>query len=89
MVSTAMTACSSLRKRFTNNIQYTVNYTYGNLRTAASGFGDEAECYDCVGDARDTGPLPNGTAHAFTTGAIFGLPGLPVLVSCSGRADGP
>jgi hypothetical protein len=65
----------SLRKRFTNNIQYTVNYTYGNLRgSAASGFGDEAECFDCVNDDRDTGPLPNDTAHAFTTGAIFGLP---------------
>jgi hypothetical protein len=65
----------SLRKRFTNNIQYTVNYTYGNLRgSAESGFGQEAECYNCVGDDRDTGNLGNDTAHAFTTGAIFGLP---------------
>jgi hypothetical protein len=65
----------SLRKRFTNNIQYTVNYTYGDLRgSAASGFADEAECYECVGDDRDTGNLPNDTTHAFTTGAIFGLP---------------
>jgi hypothetical protein len=65
----------SLRKRFTNNIQYTVNYTYGDLRgTAESGFGQEAECYDCVGNDRDTGNLGNDTTHAFTTGAIFGLP---------------
>jgi hypothetical protein len=65
----------SLRKRFTNNIQYTVNYTYGDLRGSAdSGFGNEAECYECINDDRDTGNLPNDTTHAFTTGAIFGLP---------------
>jgi hypothetical protein len=65
----------SLRKRFTNNIQFTLNYTYGDLRgTAESGFGNEAECYDCVGDERDHGPLGNDTTHTFAAGGIFALP---------------
>ncbi len=65
----------SLRKRFTNNVQFTVNYTLADLRgTAESGFQDEAECYTCVGDERDTGPLDNDTRHNFIAGGIFGLP---------------
>jgi hypothetical protein len=65
----------SLRKRFTNNVQFTLNYTYGDLRGSAdSGFGNEAECYECINDDRDTGNLPNDTTHAVTAGGIFALP---------------
>lgn len=65
----------SLRKRFTNNIQFTVNYTAASLRgNAENGFGSEAECYGCRGDERDIGPYQNDTRHNFITGAIFTLP---------------
>ena len=65
----------SLRKRFTDKIQFTVNYTLADLRgNAESGFGSEAECYDCQGDERDIGPYPNDTRHNFITGGIFQLP---------------
>jgi len=65
----------SLRKRFTNDVQFTANYTYGDLRgTAESGFGNEAECYDCVGNDRDHGNLGNDTTHTFALGGIFALP---------------
>jgi hypothetical protein len=65
----------SLRKRFTNNIQFTVNYTLADLRgNAESGFGGEAECYECKGDERDIGPYQNDTRHNFIAGGIFGLP---------------
>ena len=65
----------SLRKRFTNNIQFTVNYTLADLRgNAESGFGSTAECYNCQGDERDIGPYANDTRHNFITGGIFALP---------------
>jgi hypothetical protein len=65
----------SLRKRFTNNIQFTLNYTAASLRgNAEAGFGSEAECYDCKGDERDIGPYANDTRHNVIAGGIFGLP---------------
>ena len=65
----------SLRKRFTNRMQFTVNYTLADLRgNAEAGFGGEAECYPCQGDERDIGPYTNDTRHNFIAGGIFGLP---------------
>lgn len=65
----------SFRQRLTNNIQFTVNYTLANLRgNAESGFGNEAECYPCVGDSRDIGHYENDTRHNFILGGIFQLP---------------
>ncbi len=65
----------SLRKRFTNNIQFTVNYTLADLRgNAENGFAGEAECYECQGDERDIGPYNNDTRHNFIAGGIFTLP---------------
>ncbi len=65
----------SVRKRLSNNIQFTVNYTLADLRgNAETGFADEAECYPCVGGDRDTGPYANDTRHNFIFGSIFQLP---------------
>jgi hypothetical protein len=66
----------SLRKRFAGGIQFTVNYTLAELvGNSESGFGQLAECYDCVGNDRDVGPYFNDTLHNFIAGGIFGLPG--------------
>jgi hypothetical protein len=65
----------SLRKRLSEGIQFTVNYTLANLRgNSESGFGNETECYPCVGDDRDIGPYTNDTRHNFIFGTIFQLP---------------
>ncbi|MGH9334465.1 MAG: TonB-dependent receptor domain-containing protein, partial [Vicinamibacteria bacterium] len=65
----------SWRKRMSNNIQFTVNYTLADLRgNSESGFGSEAECYECIGDSRDIGPYTNDTRHNLITGGIFQLP---------------
>ena len=66
----------SLRKRFSNRSQFTVNYTYADLRgNNESGFGEEAECRACSGDDRDVGPYRNDTTHNFITGGIYQFPG--------------
>ncbi|HSF20220.1 MAG TPA: carboxypeptidase regulatory-like domain-containing protein [Vicinamibacteria bacterium] len=65
----------SLRKRFTNNLQFTFNYTLSDLRgNNESGFADEAECRACLGDERDVGPYNNHTRHNFIAGGIVLLP---------------
>jgi hypothetical protein len=81
----------SLRKRFTDKVQFTVNYTLSDLHgNAESGFGGESECYPCRGDERDIGPYENDTRHNFIAGAIWLLPSdfqLSGLVQAeSGRA---
>ena len=66
----------SLRKRFSNRSQFTINYTLANLRgNNESGFGEEAECRACSGDDRDVGPYRNDTKHNFITGGIYQFPG--------------
>ncbi len=64
----------SLRKRFSNRVQYVVNYTLGRLSGFARAFGDLAECRACVGDERDVGPLPNDTTHRLVLSGIVQLP---------------
>ena len=65
----------SLRKRFTNRVQFTFNYTLSKLEgNAETGFSDEAECRACIGDSRDVGPYNNDTRHNFVTGGIILLP---------------
>ena len=66
----------SLRKRFSNRSQFTVNYTWSELRgNAESGFATEAECRACVGDSRDIGFYENDTTHNFIVGGIYQFPG--------------
>jgi Carboxypeptidase regulatory-like domain/TonB dependent receptor len=65
----------SWRKRMSDSIQFTVNYTLANLRgNAEEGFANESECYECIGDERDIGPYNNDTRHNLITGGIFQLP---------------
>jgi hypothetical protein len=64
----------SLRKRYSNGVQYVVNYTLSRLSGNATDFGDEAECRTCIGDERDVGPLPNDTTHRLVLSGIFLLP---------------
>jgi len=66
----------SLRKRFTDRVQFTFNYTLSSLKgNAESGFSSEAECRPCIGGDRDVGPYNNDTRHNFITGGIVLLPG--------------
>lgn len=66
----------SVRKRLSNRSQFTVNYTWADLRgNAESGFSTEAECRACVGDDRDIGPYENDTTHNFIVGGIYQFPG--------------
>jgi outer membrane receptor protein involved in Fe transport len=84
----------SLRKRFSNRIQFVANYTiseargYGGLGVAASVF--QAECRTCIGDTRDEGPLENDARHLFVGSGVFVLPAdfqLSALLTLeSGRA---
>ena len=84
----------SLRKRFSNRMQFVANYTiseargYGGLGVAASVF--QAECRGCIGDERDEGPLENDARHLFVGSGVFVLPAdfqLSALLTLeSGRA---
>jgi hypothetical protein len=66
----------SLRKRFSNRSQFTLNYTWADLRgNSESSFSDEAECRACVGDDRDIGPYNNDTTHNLIAGGIYQFPG--------------
>jgi hypothetical protein len=65
----------SLKKRFADNMQWQINYTYGDLKGNAQGLYDAADCWDCIGDDRDIGPLPNDVRHRFVVGGIFMFPG--------------
>ena len=66
----------SLRKRFSNRSQFTVNYTLADLHgNAEQGFADEAECRPCIGSERDIGPYTNDTRHNFIVGGIYQFPG--------------
>jgi hypothetical protein len=66
----------SVRKRFSNRSQFTVNYTYADLRgNSEASFANEAECRACIGDDRDIGPYENDTTHNFITGGIYQFPG--------------
>jgi hypothetical protein len=67
----------SLRKRFSNRVQYVVNYTLSRSIGNAWGFGSRAtlaECRACIGDERDVGPLPNASAHRLVMSGVFLLP---------------
>jgi hypothetical protein len=64
----------SLRKRFSNRVQYVVNYTLSRLTGNAMGFGMWPECRACIGDERDVGPLPNDTTHRLVLSGVFQLP---------------
>jgi hypothetical protein len=63
-----------LRKRMSNNVQFNVNYTLGEVKGNAQGLYDAADCFECIGDERDIGPLPNDVRHRFVIGGIFQLP---------------
>jgi outer membrane receptor protein involved in Fe transport len=81
----------SLRRRFANNLQFTLNYTLANLRgNSENGFSEEAECVACVGDDRDVGPYENDSRHNLIASFIATLPAdfqLSMLVQLeSGRA---
>ena len=78
----------SLRKRFADRMQFTVNYTlgkaegYGGFGISAEAF--ESECRACIGDSRDKGPLDNDARHLFVASGVFRLPAdfqLSALVS--------
>jgi hypothetical protein len=84
----------SLRKRFSNRMQFVANYTiseargYGGLGVLPSVF--QAECRSCIGDERDEGPLENDARHLFVGSGVFVLPAdfqLSALLTLeSGRA---
>lgn len=65
---------ASLRKRFANNMQYVVNYTYGDLKGNAQGLYDAHEDFDTMGNNKDIGWLPNDVRHRFVVGGVFQLP---------------
>jgi hypothetical protein len=65
---------TSLRKRMSNNMQFVVNYTLGELTGNAQGLYDAHEDFDTIGSDKDIGPLPNDTTHRFVVGSIFQLP---------------
>ncbi|MGH9332363.1 MAG: TonB-dependent receptor domain-containing protein, partial [Vicinamibacteria bacterium] len=68
----------SLRKRFSNRIQFVANYTlseargFGGIGVAATVF--QAECRTCIGNDRDEGPLENDARHLFIGSGVFALP---------------
>ncbi len=65
-----------VRKRFSNRSQFTVNYTWSDLRgNAEAGFSSEAECRACIGNDRDIGPYENDTSHLLAVGGIYQFPG--------------
>ncbi len=65
----------SLRKRFSNSMQFVANYTLSEVAgNAESNFGTEAECRACIGDARDIGPYTNDATHRVVLSGIFQLP---------------
>ncbi len=67
----------SFRKRYGNNLQFTLNYTLADLRgNSETGFSgsEEAECIPCIGDDRDIGPYRNDTRHNFIGSFIATLP---------------
>ena len=81
----------SLRKRFSNRSQFTVNYTFADLQgNSEDGFHHEAECRACLGDDRDIGYYDNDTRHNFIVGGIYQFPGdwqiSGLLQAESGRA---
>ncbi|MCI0410869.1 MAG: hypothetical protein L0191_20295, partial [Acidobacteria bacterium] len=66
----------SIRKRFSNKVQFIVNYTLSKLEgNAETNFADEAECRACVGNDRDIGPYDNDTRNRLVLSGIFQLPG--------------
>ncbi len=68
----------SLRKRFSNRIQFVANYTvseargYGGIGESLAVF--QAECRTCIGNDRDVGPLENDARHLFVGSGVFALP---------------
>jgi Carboxypeptidase regulatory-like domain/TonB dependent receptor-like, beta-barrel len=84
----------SLRKRFSNRVQFVANYTlseasgFGGLGISATEF--QAECRTCIGNARDVGPLQNDARHLFVGSGVFALPAdfqfSAILTLESGRA---
>lgn len=81
----------SFRRRYSNNFQFTLNYTLADLRgNSENGFSAEAECVPCVGDERDIGPYENDSRHNFIGSFIATLPAdfqLSMLIQLeSGRA---
>jgi hypothetical protein len=65
----------SLRKRFSNSMQFVANYTLSQIEgNAESNFGTEAECRACIGSDRDIGPYTNDATHRVVLSGIFQLP---------------
>jgi hypothetical protein len=65
----------SLRKRFSNSVQFVANYTLSEVSgNAESNFGTEAECRACIGDDRDIGAYTNDATHRVVLSGIFQLP---------------
>lgn len=69
---------TSLRKRFSNNVQFTFNYTLSRAESWGapdSGTpGRRGECYSCRGDDRDVGPTDNDSLHLVVASGVFVLP---------------